>query len=108
MSIALVAACAGALIVTQAGTAQASYAPAPESKRQVVIADVGSEPATRLATFVNTSRSNIKRGLAVPRKPAQGQNSGNSPAAGVAVPAKPKEAGSAITTTRSNIYHRGQ
>jgi hypothetical protein len=109
MSVALVAACAGALVVTQARPAQASYATAPESKSQVGIADVGSEPATRLASAINTSRSNIKHGLAVPRKPkqtrAKGQNSGNSPAAGIVVPAKPKPAGSAINTTRSNIKH---
>jgi hypothetical protein len=37
--------------------------------------------------------------------PAQGQNSGNSPAAGIVVPAKPKPAGQAINTTRSNIKH---
>jgi hypothetical protein len=86
MSIAIIAACAGALVFAQAGPAQAQNRGGFIIPAIAVKKDSGKPGQNRQA--INTSRSNIKHGLAAPGKPNQ--------------------AGAAITTTRSNIKHGAQ
>lgn len=89
--IAIIAACAGTLALTQADSAQANYSVASGPKTLVGIAGVGQEPAIIVAQGapISTSRSNIKH-------PSQ-----------KAGPAKPKKVlpSAPISTSRSNTKH---
>jgi hypothetical protein len=95
-SIAIIAACASALVFAQADFAQAQTKPTKQTKATgiIIIKDTGGggsaktdsgKPGQNRAT-ISTSRSNIKH-------------------QGLAAPGKPNQAGQAINTTRSNIKH---
>jgi len=59
--IAILAACAGTLVLAQINLAQAAHVGAAESTSLARTTEVGSGPATMLAqSIISTSRSNIK------------------------------------------------
>jgi uncharacterized low-complexity protein len=96
-SIAIIAACAGALVFAQTDLAKAQPKPGKQTRAtgQIIVndQDAGGKAAPgkpgQNRSAINTSRSNIKH-------------------QGSAAPEKPKPAGAAINTTRSNIKHGAQ
>jgi hypothetical protein len=112
MSIAIIAACAGALVFAQAGPAQAQNRGGFIIPVIAVKKDSGKPGQNRAA--IVTSRSNIKhQGLAAPGKPTQARQAivtsrSNIKHQGLAAPGKPTQARQAINTSRSNIKHGAQ
>jgi hypothetical protein len=87
MPITIIAACAGALVFTQTGPAQAQNRGGFIIPAVAVKKDSGKPGQNRQA--ITTSRSNIKH-------------------QGSAAPEKPKQARTFVNTSRSNIKHGAQ
>jgi hypothetical protein len=110
--IAIIAACAGALVFAQADFAQAQNRGGFIIPVIAVKKDSGKPGQNRAA--INTTRSNIKhQGSAAPGKPTQARQAittsrSNIKHQGSAAPEKPKQNRITINTSRSNIKQGAQ
>jgi uncharacterized low-complexity protein len=102
MSIAIIAACAGALVFTQADFAQAQTKPTKQTREEVSF------------TFQKGRSGNSGNGrMAAPEKPKQNREAivtsrSNIKHQRLAAPEKPKQNRVLVNTSRSNIKHGAQ